>query len=61
MSEPKGKLVNQTGVSREKEFDLRDPVIFTKDDIDAEIENSCGCESPGKRFSLIHPCASKRK
>ena len=38
MSEPKGKIVHQTGIPRETEFDFWEPVIFTKEDIDNEIE-----------------------
>ena len=38
MSEPKGKFVNQTGVTREKEADFWEHIIFTKEDIDLEIE-----------------------
>ena len=38
MSEPKGKIVNQTETSREREFDLWEPVIFTKEDIENKIK-----------------------
>ena len=37
MSEPKGKIVNQTETSRER-VDLWEPVIFTKEDIENEIK-----------------------
>ena len=38
MSEPEGKIVNQTGTSREKEFDFWELVIFTKENIENEIQ-----------------------
>ncbi len=62
MSEPKGKFVNQTGVSREKEFDFWEPVIFTKDDIDAEIERLADADRPESGFRssiLAHPRADE--
>ena len=62
MSEPKGKFVNQTDVSREKEFDFWEPVIFTKDDIDAEIELLADANRPESGFRssiLAYPRADK--
>ena len=38
MSGPKGRIINQTGNSREKDFDFWEPVTFTKEDIDNEIQ-----------------------
>ena len=50
MSEPKGKIVNQTGIPREKEFDFWEPVIFTKEDIDNEIERLADLDQPENGF-----------
>ena len=52
MNEPKGKFVNQTGVSRDKEFDFWEPVIFAKEDIDAEIERLADADRPS---GFAHP------
>ena len=62
MSEPKGKIVNQTGIPREKEFDFWEPVIFTKEDIDNEIERLADLDQPENGFRssiLAHPRAEE--
>ena len=62
MSEPKGKIVNQTGMPREKELDFWEPVIFTKEDIDSEIERLADLDQPESGFRssiLAHPRAEE--
>ena len=58
MTELKGQFADQTGKTLEKPFDFWEPVIFTKDDIDAEIERLADLPAPdnGRRSSIFaHP------
>ena len=62
MSEPKGKIVHQTGIPREKELDFWEPVIFTKEDIDNEIKRLADLDQPENGFRssiLAHPRAEE--